>query len=117
MNQGAFECAGEFYTASTKETVTVLVDGFDHCVSFQSRHIEERINNLWVCDWTFIKRGWLFTDFQLKLNRISHHSNQALTGEVYKLTFWNAAGDKVRQVIDHHKESIRRAREEQKGGS
>jgi hypothetical protein len=33
------------------------------------------------------------------------------------LTFWNAAGDKVRQVIDHHKESIRRAREEQKGGS
>lgn len=101
MTQGVHEFPGEFYTSKTKETVTVVVDVNDLMLSFQSRHVDGLLNQL-NCEFTLVKRGWVFTDFQLRRVR---------TGEVYKLTFWNAAGDKVRQFLEWEAEVRSGARE------
>lgn len=98
MNE-VIEVSGELYTSQSKETITVEVNWITGCVSFFDRFENEYANSRGNRDFIFMKRGWVFTDFSIR------HKEKPL---IYKLTFFNRDGDKVKQLIDATADQPRR---------
>lgn len=92
------EVSGELYTSQSKETINVEVNWITGCVKFWDRHEKEFANSRMHHDFVFMKRGWMFTDFSVR------HLEKSL---IYKLTFFNRDGDKVKQLIDATKNQPR----------
>ncbi len=85
------EVVAELYTPQAKETITVELNWYTGSVSFWDRFQNEQVNSRVNYDFTFVKRGWIFTDFACR------HLEKPLT---YKLTFFNRAGDQVRELVE-----------------